>query len=44
MRQAIEKGIFGAPWIIVDGESFWGNDRCRKSNDGLLREASEVKY
>jgi 2-hydroxychromene-2-carboxylate isomerase len=24
---AIERGIFGAPWIIVDGESFWGNDR-----------------
>ena len=26
-EQAIEKGIFGAPWIIVDDESFWGNDR-----------------
>lgn len=24
---AIARGIFGAPWIIVDGESFWGNDR-----------------
>ncbi|MFZ6693113.1 2-hydroxychromene-2-carboxylate isomerase [Undibacterium sp. SXout20W] len=24
---AIAKGIFGAPWIVVDGESFWGNDR-----------------
>lgn len=25
--QAIEKGVFGAPYIIVDGEPFWGNDR-----------------
>ncbi|MFZ6864587.1 2-hydroxychromene-2-carboxylate isomerase [Undibacterium sp. Ji67W] len=24
---AVAKGIFGAPWIVVDGESFWGNDR-----------------
>jgi 2-hydroxychromene-2-carboxylate isomerase len=26
-EQALSKGIFGAPWIIVDGEAFWGNDR-----------------
>ncbi len=25
--EAIEKGVFGAPFIIVDGEGFWGNDR-----------------
>jgi len=24
---AVTQGIFGAPWIVVDGESFWGNDR-----------------
>ncbi|HZV55704.1 MAG TPA: 2-hydroxychromene-2-carboxylate isomerase [Rhodocyclaceae bacterium] len=24
---AIAKGIFGAPWIVVDGEAFWGADR-----------------
>jgi 2-hydroxychromene-2-carboxylate isomerase len=24
---AIAKGVFGAPWIIVDGEAFWGTDR-----------------
>lgn len=24
---AIGAGIFGAPWIVVDGEPFWGNDR-----------------
>jgi len=26
-EEAIERGVFGAPWIIVDGEAFWGNDR-----------------
>ncbi len=25
--EAIATGIFGAPWITVDGEPFWGNDR-----------------
>jgi 2-hydroxychromene-2-carboxylate isomerase len=24
---AIERGVFGAPTIVVDGEVFWGNDR-----------------
>jgi 2-hydroxychromene-2-carboxylate isomerase len=24
---AIEKGVFGSPFIIVDGEPFWGSDR-----------------
>jgi len=24
---AIDKGVFGAPFIIIDGEPFWGNDR-----------------
>jgi len=26
-EQAIAKGVFGSPFFIVDGESFWGNDR-----------------
>lgn len=26
-EEAVGKGIFGAPWLIVDGEAFWGNDR-----------------
>jgi 2-hydroxychromene-2-carboxylate isomerase len=25
--EAIAKGVFGAPAMIVDGELFWGNDR-----------------
>lgn len=24
---AIAKGVFGAPWVVVDGEAFWGADR-----------------
>lgn len=25
--EAERRGIFGAPWIVVDGEPFWGADR-----------------
>ena len=24
---AIAAGIFGAPYFVIDGEPFWGNDR-----------------
>ena len=24
---AVEKGVFGSPFIFVDGEPFWGSDR-----------------
>ncbi len=27
---ALTKGIFGSPFIIVDGEPFWGNDRLEQ--------------
>ena len=26
-EQAIASGVFGAPFFMVDGEPFWGNDR-----------------
>ncbi len=26
-ENAIERGAFGSPYVIVDGEPFWGNDR-----------------
>ncbi|MEK8045543.1 2-hydroxychromene-2-carboxylate isomerase [Ideonella margarita] len=26
-EQALAAGVFGAPWLVVDGEPFWGNDR-----------------
>ena len=24
---AVTRGVFGSPWIFVDGEPFWGSDR-----------------
>jgi len=27
VEQAIARGVFGSPFIIVDGEPFWGLDR-----------------
>jgi 2-hydroxychromene-2-carboxylate isomerase len=26
-QTAMERGVFGSPFVIVDGEPFWGNDR-----------------
>ncbi len=26
-QEALERGVFGAPWYVVDGEPFWGQDR-----------------
>jgi 2-hydroxychromene-2-carboxylate isomerase len=26
-QEAVDAGMFGAPYIVVDGEPFWGNDR-----------------
>ncbi len=26
-EDAVARGVFGSPWIFVDGEPFWGNDR-----------------
>ncbi|HJU70841.1 MAG TPA: 2-hydroxychromene-2-carboxylate isomerase [Paucimonas sp.] len=27
VEQAMARGVFGSPFMIVDGESFWGSDR-----------------
>lgn len=27
VEAAIERGVFGSPFVIADGEPFWGNDR-----------------
>jgi len=34
---AIEKKVFGSPMMIVDGESFWGNDRIEQLDRWLTR-------
>jgi 2-hydroxychromene-2-carboxylate isomerase len=26
-QEAIDRQVFGAPWYVVDGEPFWGQDR-----------------
>jgi len=30
VEQAIERGVFGSPTIVVDDEMFWGNDRLEQ--------------
>jgi 2-hydroxychromene-2-carboxylate isomerase len=32
---AIARGIFGSPFILIDGEPFWGNDRLDDARDWL---------
>lgn len=34
---AIERGIFGSPYIIVDGEPFWGSDRLDQIEQWLSK-------
>jgi 2-hydroxychromene-2-carboxylate isomerase len=26
-ERSLARGVFGSPFVIVDGEPFWGNDR-----------------
>lgn len=35
--EAIEKGVFGSPFFIVDGEPFWGADRLPMVDQWLAR-------
>ena len=28
-REAAEAGVFGTPYMVADGEPFWGHDRIR---------------
>jgi 2-hydroxychromene-2-carboxylate isomerase len=32
---AIKRGVFGSPFIIVDGEPFWGSDRLEQVDKWL---------
>ena len=34
-QAAIDKGVFGSPFVIVDGEPFWGNDRLGEVREWL---------
>jgi len=34
---AIARGVFGSPFIFVDGEAFWGHDRLEQVDEWLTR-------
>ncbi len=35
--EAVRRGVFGSPWIFVDGEPFWGADRLAMVEDWLAK-------
>jgi 2-hydroxychromene-2-carboxylate isomerase len=37
-REAVEKGVFGVPTIIIDEQMWWGNDRLDFVEEFLARE------
>ncbi len=37
VSDALDKKVFGSPMMIVDGESFWGNDRIEQLDRWLSR-------
>ncbi|MEO8133611.1 MAG: 2-hydroxychromene-2-carboxylate isomerase [Betaproteobacteria bacterium] len=36
VEQAIARGVFGSPYVIVDNEPFWGVDRLRMVEEWLI--------
>lgn len=36
-EQALNEGVFGAPWFVVDGEPFWGSDRLPQLEQWLKK-------
>jgi len=34
---AIERGVFGSPYVVIDGEPFWGADRLDQIEQWLAR-------
>jgi 2-hydroxychromene-2-carboxylate isomerase len=36
-QEAVDRGVFGSPWMFVDGEPFWGWDRLPMIDDWLAR-------
>jgi len=35
--EAVAKGVFGSPYVVADGEPFWGNDRLDQMDEWLAR-------
>jgi 2-hydroxychromene-2-carboxylate isomerase len=34
---AMERGVFGSPYFVVDGEPFWGSDRLPQIEQWLAK-------
>jgi len=34
---AVERGVFGSPYIVIDGEPFWGSDRLDQIEQWLAK-------
>ena len=37
VNASLARGVFGSPFVIVDGEAFWGNDRLGQVEEWLRR-------
>jgi 2-hydroxychromene-2-carboxylate isomerase len=37
VARSIDRGVFGSPYILVDGEPFWGSDRLDVLEEWLAR-------
>ena len=35
VENAIQRGVFGSPYIVIDGEPFWGSDRLEQVDQWL---------
>ena len=35
VNAAIERGVFGSPYVVVDGEPFWGHDKLPEIDSWL---------
>jgi 2-hydroxychromene-2-carboxylate isomerase len=42
--QALERGVFGSPFVIVDGEPFWGFDRFGQLEAWLAGRGASWRY
>ena len=34
---AMERGVFGSPYFVIDGEPFWGSDRLPQIEQWLAK-------
>ena len=43
-RQAVERGIFGAPTFVYQGEPFWGQDRIEFLEEAIKSGREGIPY